>query len=262
MREYKLLIGGKLVPGESTMTVVNPATGNVLSQCPRGSVAQADAAVAAAKGAFPAWSAKSHAERAAIVSKMADAIEKNANEFATLLTQEQGKPTSEALPEILGGAAFVRYYCSIDLPVEVIEDSETRRVETHRRPLGVVAAITPWNFPFLLLVNKLAPALLAGNTVVAKPAPTTPLTTLMLGELIADIFPAGVINFITDQNDLGGVLTRHPDVRKVSFTGSTATDRKVMASAAESVKRVTLELGGNDAAIVLPDAEPKKVAKG
>ena len=260
MKEFKLLIGGKLVPGDLTMDVINPATGKVLTKCPRGSVAQANAAVAAAKEAFPAWSALSYPERSKVLSNYADAIEARFEEFCTLLTQEQGKPTADAQWEIGGTLAFIRYFANLKVEPKVIEDSEIRRVEQHRRPLGVVAAIIPWNFPVLLLNGKLAPALLSGNTLVAKPAPTTPLTTLLLAEIAKDVFPAGVFNVITDANDLGGVLTAHPDVRKVSFTGSTATGKKVMASAADTVKRVTLELGGNDAAIVLDDVDPKEVA--
>src|SRR5262249_57717998 len=125
-----------------------------------------------------------------------------------------------------------------------------QKVVRQHKPLGVVAAITPWNFPVVLLIFKVAPALLAGNTVVAKPAPTTPLTTLRFGELCAQILPPGVVNVIADQNDLGAVLTAHPDVAKVAFTGSTAVGRKVMAGAAGTLKRLTLELGRNDAAVV------------
>ena len=137
-----------------------------------------------------------------------------------------------------------------------MDDSKERIIE-HRTPLGVVAAITPWNFPMSILVIKVAPALLAGNTVVAKPAATTPLTSLRFAEICNEHLPPGVLNMITDANDLGSLLTRHPDVAKVSFTGSTATGKKVMESAASSLKRVTLELGGNDAAIVLDDVNPK-----
>ena len=136
------------------------------------------------------------------------------------------------------------------------------RVEQHRLPLGVVGAIIPWNFPLLLMAFKLPAALLAGNTIIIKPAPTTPLATLKIGEIMAGTFPAGVVNVVTDQNDLGGYLTQHPDVAKISFTGSSATGKKVMASAATSLKRLTLELGGNDAAIVLPGADPASVAQG
>jgi acyl-CoA reductase-like NAD-dependent aldehyde dehydrogenase len=150
----------------------------------------------------------------------------------------------------------------LELEARLIEDGESRRVVMRRRPLGVVGAIIPWNFPVLIVAFKLPLALLAGNTIVVKPAPTTPLTTLLFGELCAEIFPAGVVNIITDQNDLGTRLTCHPDIAKVTFTGSTETGRKVMASAAATIKRITLELGGNDAAIVLADADPATAAPG
>jgi acyl-CoA reductase-like NAD-dependent aldehyde dehydrogenase len=162
----------------------------------------------------------------------------------------------------MGMAGFFRYLSSLDLPMRVIEDSGDRRVEAHRRPLGVVGAIIPWNYPLLILSFKLPSALLAGNTLVVKPAPTTPLSTLKFAELVKDILPKGVLNVITDANDLGDAMTKHPDIRKISFTGSTATGQKVMASAAQTLKRITLELGGNDAGIVLDDVDPKKVAPG
>ncbi|MGV8995574.1 MAG: aldehyde dehydrogenase family protein [Parvibaculaceae bacterium] len=260
MSEYKLLIGGKLVAGDQTMDVINPATEEVLAKAPRASVAQLNEAVAAAKAAFPAWSKTPIAERKKALNAIADVIEANGQELARLLTQEQGKPLADATGEVYGTAAFFRYFTALDLPVKVIDDSEGRKVELHRKPLGVIGAIVPWNFPMILMSFKLPPALLAGNTVVLKPAPTTPLTSLRLGELIKDILPAGVVNIITDANDLGGALTAHPDVRKISFTGSTATGSKVMAGAAATLKRITLELGGNDAGIVLDDVDPKKMA--
>lgn len=262
MDDYRLLIGGALVPGDMTMDVINPATEEVLAVCPRGSEAQLDAAVAAAKAAFPAWSRRSMQERRDLLLKLADAIEAKTDSFARLLTQEQGKPLSESTAEIVYTAAFMRYLASLELSDRILEDNDNRRVEMRRRPLGVVGAIIPWNFPVLIVAFKMPVALLAGNTIVLKPAPTTPLTTLKLGELCAEIFPAGVINIVTDQNDLGGKLTTHPDVAKISFTGSTETGKKVMASAASTIKRITLELGGNDAAIVLPDADPKAIAPG
>lgn len=260
MAEYSLLINGALVAGDATMDVINPATEEVLCAAPRASEAQLDQAVAAAKAAFPAWSKTPLDERKAVVNKIADAIEANAEDLARLLTQEQGKPIGDATAEVYGTAIFLRYFTSLDLPVKVIDDSEGRRVEAHRRPLGVVGAIVPWNFPMILMAFKLSPALVAGNTIVVKPAPTTPLTALKLGALICDLVPAGVVNFITDANDLGAPLTAHPDVRKVSFTGSTATGAKVMAGAAGLLKRITLELGGNDAGIVLGDVDPKETA--
>lgn len=260
MSDFKLLIGGNLVAGDQTMDVINPATEEVLAKCPRASKAQLNQAVAAAKAAFPAWAATPIAERKKVLGAIADIIEANAAELARLLTQEQGKPIGDATGEVYGTAAFFRYFTMLDLPVKVIDDSENRRVEAHRKPLGVIGAIVPWNFPLILMAFKVPPALLAGNTLVVKPAPTTPLATLKLGELIKDALPAGVINFITDANDLGGELTAHPDVRKISFTGSTATGAKVMAGAAATLKRITLELGGNDAGIVLDDVDPKTAA--
>ncbi|HRK42832.1 MAG TPA: aldehyde dehydrogenase family protein [Gemmobacter sp.] len=262
MTHYRLLIGGKLVEGDSTMAVVNPATEEVLAQAPRASEAQLEQAVAAAKVAFPAWAARPIAERRAMILTVADRLEARVEEFARLLTQEQGKPLPEATAEIVYTCAFIRHLASYDLPVKVIEDSEIRLVQQFRRPLGVVGAIIPWNFPVLIVAFKLPLALLAGNTVVLKPAPTTPLTTLRLGEIMAEVLPAGVVNIITDQNDLGARLTSHPDIAKISFTGSSATGQKVMAAAAGTIKRLTLELGGNDAAIVLPGADPAKVAPG
>jgi len=262
MADYKLLIGGKLVDGDSTMDVINPATEEVLAVCPRGSERQLNEAVASAKEAFKTWRKVPMEDRRAMVMKLADAIEGKLEELARLLTQEQGKPLAESTAEIAYTAAFLRYLASLNLENKLIEDNENRRVEMRRKPLGVVGCIIPWNFPVLIVAFKAPVALLAGNCIVIKPAPTTPLTTLRVGELMAEIFPAGVINIVTDQNDLGGALTTHPDVAKISFTGSTETGKKVMASAASSIKRITLELGGNDAAIVLPDVDPKVVAPG
>jgi acyl-CoA reductase-like NAD-dependent aldehyde dehydrogenase len=262
MADYKLLIDGALVAGDQTMPVINPATEESLADCPRASEAQLNAAVAAAKKAFPMWAAKPIAERKAVVVAMADAIEQHQDELARILTQEQGKPLPDATGEVIGMAAFFRYFATLDLPMKVIEDSATRRVEAHRKPLGVIGAIIPWNFPLLILAFKLPLALIAGNTLVVKPAPTTPLSSLRFAEIVAKLAPAGVVNFITDQNDLGDKLTHHPDIRKISFTGSTATGKKVMAAASEALKRITLELGGNDAAIVLDDADPKTIAPG
>ena len=261
MGAYKLLINGEMVDGDLSMDVLNPATEEVLADCPRASEDQLNAAVAAAKAAFPAWSKTDVDERKALVLKIADVIEANATELVQLLTKEQGKPLEAATVEVYGMAAFCRYFTSLDLPAEVLEDSDARRVEVHRNPLGVIGAIVPWNFPLLLMAFKLPPALIAGNTLVIKPAPTTPLSTLRLAELISDIVPAGVINFITDANDLGAPMTAHPDVRKISFTGSTETGAKVMAGAAGLLKRITLELGGNDAGIVLDDVNPKEAAQ-
>ncbi len=260
MRDFHLLINGALVAGDDTMAVLNPATEQPVAQCPVASEAQLQQAVAAAKAAFPAWSARPQDERRALVARLADAIATHSEELASLLTAEQGKPLDQAMYEIIGATMALRAFADMTIEPRVLRDDGTNRIVELRAPLGVVAAITPWNFPLILLMNKLGPALVAGNTMVAKPAPTTPLVTLRFAELANAILPAGVLNVITDRNDLGGLLTAHPDVAKVSFTGSTATGKKVMASAADTVKRVTLELGGNDAAIVLDDVDPVAIA--
>jgi len=260
MAQLKLLINGQLEDGDLSMDVINPATGEAFTTCPRASKAQLNRAVAAAKAAFPAWSKTPIAERKAALTAIADVIQANAGELARLLTQEQGKPIGDATGEVYGAAAFFRYFTALDLPVKVIDDSEGRKVEAHRRPLGVIGAIVPWNFPLILMAFKVPAALLSGNTVVLKPAATTPLATLRMAELIKDLLPAGVLNVIADANDLGGELTAHPDIRKISFTGSSATGAKVMAGAAATLKRITLELGGNDAGIVLDDVDPKTAA--
>ena len=258
---YDMLINGKLVSGSRTLDVIDPATAEVFATCACANAAEIDAAVQAANAAFPAWSATPVEARQAILIKMAEAVEANLEDLARTLTTEQGKPLADARGEVGGAAYFLRYWAGSSLPVEVIEDSAHRRVELHRKPLGVVAAIVPWNFPLLTAVNKIGAALVTGNTVVAKPAATTPLTTLQFGALIADLAPPGVVNIVTDQNDLGETLTTHPLVRKITFTGSTTTGMKVMASGASTLKRLTLELGGNDSGIVLEDCDPETVSQ-
>ena len=260
MKEFNLLINGRSTPGALSMDVINPATGEVLTTCPRADAKQLDNAVQAAKAAFPAWAKQSVSVRRAKIMAIADGLEARMEELARLLTAEQGKPLREAMGEIGGSAAILRILAGLDLPAKILLDNDKEKIVEHRTPLGVVAAITPWNFPMSILVIKVAPALLAGNTLVVKPAATTPLTSLRFAEICNEHLPPGVLNMITDQNDLGSLLTKHPDVAKISFTGSTMTGKKVMESAASSLKRVTLELGGNDAAIVLDDVNPKVIA--
>ena len=258
--DYKLLINGALVDGAGSMPVLKPATEEVLADCPTASEAQLNEAVDAAQAAFKSWKNTSMDERRAKLGEIADIIDANSEELARTLTQEQGKPLADAMGEVAGAALFFRYFQSLDLPVEVLEDSDTQRVEIHRNPLGVVGAIIPWNFPIILLAFKLPAALLAGNTVIVKPAPTTPLSALHLASLIADVLPAGVVNIIADNNDLGDKITTHKGISKISFTGSTATGARVMASAASTLKRITLELGGNDAGIIMDDVDVDTVA--
>ena len=260
-RQYRMLIDGELVAGTSDFDVINPATAEPFARCPKADADMVNRAVAAAKRAFPSWSSKPIEERAALVNKIADGIEARIDEFARLLTSEQGKPLDQATFEMFGAIYTLRAFTQMRIDPKTLRDDNGNTVIEHRTPLGVVAAITPWNFPVILLANKLGPALITGNTMVAKPAPTTPLTTLLLGEICNEVLPAGVVNIVCDQNDLGPLLTTHPDVAKVAFTGSTATGKKVMAAAADTVKRVTLELGGNDAAVVLDDVDARQVAQ-
>ena len=254
-KEFRLLINGTLTPGASTMEVINPATGKAFTVSPRASIAQAEEAIAAAKGAFPAWSALSYAERKVYLDKFADKIESMRDEFVRTLTLEQGKPLEESRTEIDGSIATLRYGAAQELGTEMIRENDHERIEKQFYAQGVVAAITPWNFPVILLMFKLAPALVTGNTVIAKPAPTTPLTTLLLGEAAEGILPDGVFQTLVDQNDIGPLLTSHPDIAHVSFTGSTPTGKKVLHSTVDTFKRFTLELGGNDAGIILDDAD-------
>ena len=261
MSDPKLLINGALRDGVRTMDVINPATGDAFAACPLADEALLDEAVAAARAAFPAWSARPIEERAALLTALADALQGRAGEFSQLLTREQGKPLDQAGMEVMGAAFTLRAFAAMRLEPVLLKDDEKGKIVELRKPLGVVGAITPWNFPLMLLMNKLGPALMAGNTVVAKPAPTTPLTSLLFGALCADILPPGVVNILCDDNDLGPAMTSHPDIAKISFTGSTETGKKVMQAAAATLKRVTLELGGNDAAIVLDDADPVDAAR-
>ncbi len=260
MSDYTMTIDGKAESAKATFGVINPATEEVFAQPPECTRAQLDQAMDSASNAYRGWR-KDEARRRQALIDCAEAIKARISELAPLLTQEQGKPVDKAMEEIFGASIWFQYTASLQIPIETIQDNEQGRVEIRRRPLGVVAAITPWNFPLMLGVWKIAPALLAGNTVVIKPSPFTPLTTLKLGEILRSVLPPGVLNVVSGGNDLGGWMTSHPAVRKISFTGSVATGKKVAASAASDLKRVTLELGGNDAAIVLDDVDVKATAQ-
>ena len=259
--DYTMTIGGKAESSSSTFEAYNPATEAVIARVPDASREQLDAAVAAAKAAFPAWSARPVEERQALVAKIGEVLQAHAGELSRLLTLEQGKAKAGADWEIGGSIAWCGGIATQSLPTQIIEQDEQRTVEMRHVPLGVVGAITPWNFPILLAIWKVAPALVAGNTMVLKPSPYTPLCTLKIGELLRDVLPAGVLNVVSGGDNLGAWMTGHKDIAKISFTGSTATGRKVMESAASNLKRITLELGGNDPAIVLPDVDPKQMAK-
>jgi len=258
---FSMTINGQAINGTETFAVENPATGKAFANAPDCTRAELDAAVAAARAAFSGWKATPIAKRRELLNAMAGVIMQNLPELSRLLTQEQGKPHPDAEGDVGGGAFWLMESSKHEIPEHVSEDSAERHAVTRYGPIGVVAAIVPWNFPIILAAFKLGPALLAGNTVVLKPAPTTPLTTLRIGELLRGVLPDGVLNVISGSDRLGPWLTAHPGVDKVSFTGSTQTGKKVMESAAHSLKRVTLELGGNDPAIVMPDVDVEKVAE-
>lgn len=256
---YTMTIGGQSAAGEARFDVLNPANEQVIASAPDCFEADLEGAVAAAHRAFPAWSALLLSERRTALHCFADVIETNAEDFARLLVLEQGKPLADAVDELVGAVGYLRAFTTLDLPVETVDDGSGRVAETHHVPVGVVGAIAPWNFPMILAMFKLAPALLAGNTMVLKPSPFTPLTALKLGELSRGVLPPGVLNIITGGDRLGPWMTAHPGFDKISFTGSTMTGRKVMETVARTLKRLTLELGGNDAAIVLPDVDVEEI---
>jgi acyl-CoA reductase-like NAD-dependent aldehyde dehydrogenase len=258
---YTLTVGGRATRGAGELAVINPATGLVFAHCPAASAPDLDDAVQMARAAFPAWRDLGFAKRAACIGRLADAIKANVEGLARLLTQEQGKPLAQARDEVGRAGALSVGMTQISIESEVLVDDAQRHIELHYVPLGVVGVITPWNAPINLAIGPLTAALYTGNCVVLKPSPFTPLCTLRLGELMRDLFPPGVVSILAGGDELGAQMTAHPGIDKISFTGSVATGKKVMASAAGTLKRVTLELGGNDAAIVLEDADPQDVAK-
>ena len=218
-----------------------------------------DAAVKHARAAFPSWAATPWEERAAKLRKFADAIEANKHEITHMVVLESGKAITTANIEVSLAVNHLRETAKLQLQEEVLEDTEERTTIVRYPPIGVSAAIVPWNWPLLLCVGKLGPALLAGNTIIIKPSPFTPYTDLKLGELGAKVFPPGVLQALSGDDDLGPMVTEHLGIDKISFTGSTFTGKKVMESCSRTLKRVTLELGGNDAAIIYPDVDLDKV---
>ncbi|RZL94179.1 MAG: aldehyde dehydrogenase family protein [Variovorax sp.] len=253
-------IGGKPVSSSGSIPVTDPASGETFALVPDCTHAQLDAAVAAAHRAFADWRLAPGEQRRALVNAFIERVVADTDGLAALITREQGKPLPKARSEIGAAVFFSRGYAAVELKPEVLRDTPQQHAEVRRRPLGVVGAITAWNYPVLLAMWKIVPAVLAGNTVVLKPSPNTPVATLQLGELAQEIFPPGVVNVVSGGNDLGAWMTAHPDIRKIAFTGSGPTGKRIMASAAGNLKRLTLELGGNDAGIVLDDVDPAAIA--
>ena len=259
--DYAMTIDGKSVTSSRTIDVINPADGKTFAKAPDCTKEQLDQAVESSKRAFKTWRNTPIAERQAMVRKAGEKLLAAADELGRLFTREQGRPVDAAKQEIQGAGMWMQAVSQMTPPVHVSEDSATQYIETRYVPLGVVCAIAPWNFPVTLAMWKVAPALVAGNTMVLKPSPFTPLCTLKIGEIFRDVFPPGVLNIISGGDELGPLMTSHPGFAKISFTGSSATGKRVMESAAKDLKRVTLELGGNDAAIVLPDVNLDEVAQ-
>jgi acyl-CoA reductase-like NAD-dependent aldehyde dehydrogenase len=254
MTAFSLTIDGRAAVTARTFNVLNPADESVVAECPEATVELVDEAVASARAAFKTWSASPDAERVEKLLAIADLIDKHHAELSELITREQGKTQSGpgANLEVGGAAAWTRATASLSLGEETIQDDKQGKIIVRRKPVGVVASITPWNWPMMIAIWHIAPALRAGCTVVIKPSPFTPLSTLRLVELMNEVLPRGVVNVVTGGADVGTRLVNHPDVAKVVFTGSVPTGKKVMEGASRMLKRVTLELGGNDAGVILP----------
>ena len=266
----EMLIGGewRAASAHEEIEVVNPATEETVASVPAGSADDVDLAVATAKRAFADWSATDVEARASILAKAADLIHENAKALAQTLTSEQGKPVAEAIGEVNHLAHGVRFYAEAATKVRgAYQELPSTMGKSYglviRRPMGVCAAITPYNFPLTLLGTKVAPALASGNTVVAKPAATTPLATLEVARLFAEAgVPDGVLNVVTGRgSEIGDALVSHPDVRRVAFTGSTEVGRHIAGLAGPALKRLSLELGGSDPVIICEDADVDTAVK-
>lgn len=256
---FKNVINNELKSTSEVRHGVNPSTEENLPELPVSGQDEVDEAVSFAREAFTAWRSKTWDERGACVQKLADAIEANHDEIRDLLVNESGKAFNTANMEMQFAIGHLRVTSGLRIPDETVEDTAERTAIVRYRPLGVGCAIVPWNWPLLLGVGKIGPGVMAGNTVVVKPSPYAPYTLIKIGELASKIFPPGVIQVLSGDETLGPRLTLHPGINKVSFTGSTAVGKKVAESCAKTVKRLTLELGGNDAAIVCEDADLAKV---
>ena len=245
--------------------ILDPATGELVGRVPESTVEDLEQALTRARGKQPEWAAVPDAERSALLLLAADAVEANADALAELLSREQGKPVHNgpnAMFEVGGAVAWLRATASLPLEAETLFDDETGHAVLSYEPIGVIGAISPWNWPMMISVWQIAPALRMGNTVVAKPSEYTPLSVLGLAHVLNQVLPEGLLTVVAGGREVGEVLSKHAGVDKVMFTGSTATGKAIMRSAADSLTRLTLELGGNDAGIVLPDADPQAIAEG
>lgn len=262
MGTYKFMIDGKLIDSEKSFEVRNPATGEVIGSAAVSSPADVENAVQSAKKAQRSWAAKSDEERKKILMDVAQVLNDNAAYLAEWITKEQGKPLAGpgSMFEMQACVGWTQVPASLDLPVEVVFEDDTRRDELHRKPLGVVGAITPWNWPLMIAIWQIAPSLRAGNTVVLKPSEYTTIGTLEMIRLMNTVLPAGVLNVVTGDGSIGALLIENKDVNKIMFTGSTKTGRRIIDASKGNMARLTLECGGNDPAIVLPGTDAAKIA--
>ena len=257
-RKYDMTIGGQAARADTYVEVRNPAnTDECVGLAPVGTSRHLDQAVDAARQAFMSWRDSSDHERRDACRAIANVITENADELAELLTKEQGKPLNGmgSKFEIGGCAAWADHTSGLSLPVKVLEASDANRIEMHRNPLGVVGSITPWNWPLMIAIWHVVPGIRTGNTVVIKPSPFTPLSTLRMVELVNEKLPPGLVNVVAGGDEVGAELASHAGIDKLVLTGSISTGKKVMRSASKSLTPVTLELGGNDAAVVLPGTD-------
>ncbi|MGH3555964.1 MAG: non-phosphorylative glyceraldehyde 3-phosphate dehydrogenase TadD [Mycobacterium sp.] len=256
-----LTINGAVVSTANTrLPVTNPATAQPFIDVPVATTEHLDNAVSAAQAAAVSWAGTDLVTRQQFVLALVDHLRAYIDELARLLTLEQGKPLAKAAGEIESGLRGITYYAGLSIPVEVIRDDDKERVEVHRPPVGVVAGITAWNYPLLLALWKIGPALVTGNPIIVKPSPLTPVATLRLGELAQDILPAGLVQVLCGRDDLGQAISCHPGIQKISFTGSERAGASIMSAAGPTLKRLTLELGGNDPGIVLDDVDVEAIA--
>ncbi len=264
MYTYETLLEAITPTSGETREVFNPATGELLGRVPVQTTANVDAAIEKAVSTQASWAALPDEERQAYLNKAADAIEANAEALSELLSREQGKPLNGpgARFEVGACVAWTRVPASTPLPVEVIVDDGENYAELHYRPLGVVGVITPWNWPMLIAIWQMIPALRMGNTVVSKPSEHTTLSGLALNHIISSVLPEGVLNTVVGAGDIGTRIVESDQIDKVMFTGSTRTGKKIIEASSGNIKRLTLELGGNDAGIVLDDVDPQAIAEG
>jgi acyl-CoA reductase-like NAD-dependent aldehyde dehydrogenase len=249
------VINNQLTSTATTRHSINPATSRPNPEVPVSTQEDLDKAVKAARDAFKTWSKTSFEERRKALHAYADAIDANADGFAKTLTMEQGKPLSQSTVEVGMAGVWIRGLTALEIPTNTIEETEDRKIIQRYTPLGVCGGIVPWNFPILLAIGKIAPALYTGNTIIVKPSPFTPYCDLKLVELATQFFPPGVVQVLSGDDSLGPMITEHAGIDKISFTGSIATGKRVMASCAKTLKRVTLELGGNDPCIICEDVD-------